>query len=207
MVEIDVGDIRQMYEHTIVMHGNKPVYISRVGDRGEVRFTDLLSQKKEVEEFSLKAFTPPAARRLGMINTCGSVVYASRVPIRRYKVGISFENLKVDSIRDIEYPEGKEQTVNRIRQLEAREIAEAMLNKYPKLKEALKTVEKYGGAVAFDKQFAVDWKRRIIYKTKVVGSIPPGVDTVDGIQFNKGYEQLGLLLDGKYEKAIRAVKA
>lgn len=199
MVEIDVADVRQMYEHTIVMKGSKPVYISRVGDRGEVRFTDLLSNKKDVVEFTLKTFTPPAARRLGMINVEGSVVYASRLPVRRYKVGLAYENLIVKSL-DVEYPEGKEHTVERVRGLQSTEIAEAMLNKYPTLKEALATVAKFGGAVAFDKQFAVDARRRVYYKTKRVGNVPPGVNECAGIVFDAGNEQLGMLLDGNYEK-------
>lgn len=203
MVEIDVADVRQMYEHTVVMKGSKPVYVSRVGERGEVRFTDLLSNKKDVVEFSLKTFLPPAARRLGMINVCGSVVYASRIPVRRYKVGFSTENINVKHL-DVEYPEGADATLLRIKKLECPEIAEAMLNKYPTLEKALKTVEKFGGAVAFDKQFAVDARKRVWYKTKRVGKVPDGVTECAGIVFDKGHEHLSILLDGNYEKAIRA---
>lgn len=202
MPEIAAEDLRQMYRDSVVFHKNKPVYVENVNAAGDVAFLDILSQRRGIEPFSFKSFSTPT-RRLGMVNVMGGVVYAYRVPVRKYKVGVASENTKVTSL-DVDFPhKGRVNPRDLVRGLQCVEVGEALMNKYPTFNQALKMLGEFNYAVAFDKQFAVDVHRRIFYKTRMVGEIPKGKNKLEDIQFAKGYEHLILLLDGNYEKTVR----
>lgn len=202
MLEIAVDDLRQMYKDSVVFHKNKPVYIEQIGGNGDVAFLDIIAQRREILPFSIKNFVTPT-RRIGMVNIMGGVVYAYRLPVRKYKVGISGENIRVSTL-DVDFPRmGRSNPRTMVAGLQCIEVGEALLNKYPTLNQALKMLGEMTYAVAFDKQFAVDKHRSIFYKTHRVGTIPEGKTKVDDIVFSKGNEHLILLLDGNYEKTVR----
>jgi hypothetical protein len=204
MLDMRVEDIRQLYDRSLVLYKNKPVYINDIGNDGDVQFLDLFSQRIRTAAFSMKDFTAPL-RRLGFINTMGSVVYASRIPIRRYKVGLSEENVKFDSL-GVNYLKGKADTIARLTGLSVPEIGDALFNKYPSLEEAISFVRKFKGAMAFDKQFAVSSEGGLFYKTQLVGSASRGIKRADQLEFRKGFEHLALLLDKGYEKTLSTTR-
>lgn len=203
MERLEVGDIDQLYRNSLILYKNKPVYVEQVNREGECTILDISTNRARVVKFSFKDFAPPA-RRLGFINLLGSVVYAARNPVRRYKVGINVENTRVVSL-DVSYPSGGGRTVDRAYTFRCPEVADALFNKYPSLEEAIKQVTEINGACAFDKQFAVDSRQRIWYKTQIVGTVKVGAKTADDIIFNDGFEHLINLLDGNYEKSIRSI--
>lgn len=194
MAEISDHDIEQKYVGSIVMFAKKPVFIKGLYQRGKVKILDLLSQREDIVDFTVEEFKAPATR-LGMVNIAGGVLYAYRIPVRRYKLGFSRDNLKVDSL-NVKYEGGGMEAVEKIKSLTSIEFADCIMGKYPNLKQAMKLLEKQGeGAVAFDRQFAVDCRNRIWYKRAVVGGVGD-----KGIVFSAGFQHLELLLDKNYAK-------
>ena len=83
-------------------------------------------------------------------------------------------------------------------------IADAMLNIYPTIAEAIKRVLSTDSLCAFDKQFAVCWDGSIFYKNKKAGKLSTmKAPTIKDIAWESRYRYLTLLLEGNYEKSIR----
>jgi hypothetical protein len=202
MLEIEVGDIVQMYKHSIITYKNKPVYVVDVARDGEVEIFDISTQRGSFVPFSLKEFKP-LNRRLGFVNSRGSAVYVARLPVRKYKVGISQENVKVSTLNAY-YPQGKPETRDHVKQLRSPEVYDALMDKYPSFKEALAYVRKREGAMAFDKQFAVDTEGSVFYKTSIVGTIKRDKDRIEDIKFIEGKEHLIHFIGNSYVKNLRA---
>jgi len=196
MREISIEDIQQKYEGSVVMFERRPVLFKKIAGDYSCRIFDLMAQKEEQVPFEMKKFLPPAPR-IGMVNINGSVVYVVRNAIRRYKLGLSRENISAQAA-PVPYPDGRAASyIGLVQTLERKELGEALLNKYPTLREAARRVSQFEGACAFDKQFAVDSEGEVIYKTKVVGNLLNGKD----IEFIKGFEHLAILLNKGYEKS------
>jgi hypothetical protein len=193
--EMSIDDIRQKFEGSVVMYQKKPVLFKKVGGDFSCRIFDLMAQTEAQVEFDMKAFQPPPSR-IGFVNINGSVLYAVRNAIRRYKLGISKENFNVQQL-PVPYPDGRSDVYIRlVAGLERRELGEAILNKYPTLQQAIRRVSQFEGACAFDKQFAIDHHHLVYYKTAQVGLFIGGV-----IKFDEGFEHLHLLLNKGYEKS------
>lgn len=195
MAEMSVNDINQKFVDSVVMFKKKPVYVKACNNKKEIKFLDLLSQRVETAEFDDKLFLPPAMR-VGFVNLDGSVVYVSRLPMRRYSLGLTTETLRIDHLPTF-YPEGRGKCVEEFRKLTRIELADALLNKYPTFRNALKLVRQFEGCVAFDKQFAVDSRMDLFYKANIVGKV-----RADKIVFDSNHKHLELLLDKGYEKTI-----
>lgn len=193
--EMTIDDIRQKYEQSVVMYKKKPVLFKKVSGDFSVRIFDLMAQKEEQVDFDMKEFQPPPSR-VGFVNINGSVVYAVRNAIRRYKLGLSKENFNVQ-VLPVPYPDGRSDVyVRLVAGLERRELGEALLSKYPTLQQAIRRVSQFEGACAFDKQFAIDHTHAVHYKTTQVGRLVNGV-----VQFDEGFEHLHILLNKGYEKS------
>lgn len=206
MAEMSVQDIISRFQDSLVMYKDKPTYVKRVGKDGSVVILDLFNQRTDTVAFELKDFTAPM-RRLGMVNVEGSVIWAYRNPVRRYKVGLSSENFSAEALGGIHYPEGGATTRNKVKSLQIPELADCLFNKYPTLKQACKYLKQFQGAVAFDKQFAITHNRDIVYKRNIVGYLPNKLETTADIVFNEGFKHLGILLDGNYEKPLSNSRA
>lgn len=193
MARIGVDDLTMMYKHSIVLYQNKPVYVEHIAGNYNMIVIDMLSQKKMYLQYHDDMFKAPT-RRIGFVNVNGSVVYVSRMPVRRYKVGYNSENVVVNSI-DVAYPLNKSATREYVMYLRCREIAEAMLNRYPSFKEAMDIAKLFGGACAFDKQFAIDARGYVWYKTYLVGSYNFDTDKLSSINFKEEYQYLLDLLE------------
>jgi hypothetical protein len=207
MLEISLEDIHQMYVNSVVMYKNKPVYVKNVAPDGEALCIDMLAQQEVFIPFSIKEFTAPT-RRIGFVNVQGTVVWMSRNPVRKYKVGFFRENMNahVPDAAHAPNPGGRVEARERVRRLHVKEVADAIMGKYPTLKQAITRVDKYQGCVAFDKQFALNTDRRVLYRGRVVGALPYGANTVDGIVWAEGYNHLILLLEKNYEKTVRTIR-
>lgn len=196
---VSVDDLRVFYNGQLVAHNNKPVFVKQItGDR-IARILDILTQKeystKEIDEI-----TPPM-RRIGMVNSCGSVVYVERQPHRKMNMGLYSGNTNVQHL-PVEYPEGREITQARVSTFNCVEVGVAYMDKYPTLKECIKHVKEFGGAMAFDHQFCIDEEFRILYKTYRVGTLPRNCSTVEKIEFDLNHSYLSGIIGGLYEKDL-----
>jgi len=199
MVELSHADKVQQYLKTVVLYKDNPVHVERITDAGKFCIFDLKKQKSSTVEFNFEDFKPPA-RRIGMVNIMGSVVFITRSPFRKMQIGISKSNTECFYL-NLEYPKGRAATLECALQFSSEGIADAMDNNYPSFEEAVKMVSKDHSAVAFDHQFAIDSNREIHYKTRAVGVLDKDVKpSVYNIKFSKGNEQLITLLDNNHEK-------
>lgn len=197
MLEMSIEDIHSRFKDSLIMYNNKPSYVKRVGNNGDCILLDLITQKQETVPFKLDKFNSPV-RRVGMVNIEGSVVYAERIPIRRWKVGLSSDNFHVSTLAGVEYPARAAQTRDKVKTLQAVELAEAIMGKYPALVTCLRHLKQFPGAMAFDKQFAVSDAGLVFYKKAVAGTVDMKAKSVNDIKWAKGHEHLILLLENNY---------
>jgi hypothetical protein len=193
-------DLCQMFEGSVCIHKNKPYLIKNINGDNVANCTNLLTQRQEFINIDEENFTAPT-QRLGYINVHGGVIYASRIPIRRYKVGLSKENTVFD-VGTCNYHEGAAEALRQVKSLSSIELGDCIMGKYPTLQQAIKLIVKGSFAVAFDRQFALQGDS-IYYKRDLVGKLvrKAGEPT---IIFKKNYEHLEILLDGKYETTLSA---
>lgn len=192
MDEIRYEDLVQLFKNTVVLHKNKPVYVEDIAPDKTFFIKDLATQRSKFVPFSMKDFTGPK-RRIGCVNIGNSVVYVARIPVRRYKMGLSADNTQVKFLEDVDY-NSKAEIKQRIARFDTPEIADAMNGVYPSFEEAIKRAIQFHGTVAFDKQFSVCCRRYIHYKHEMVGKIKTGKSQISDIVFNDGKEYLSSLL-------------
>lgn len=196
-----VADLQTMYKDSVVMYKNKPYQIIDIGRNFIARCFNLLTQRVEEHEINEIEFTAPA-RRLGLINSPAGVFYAHRVPIRRYKVGLTRDNTSIQSI-DIAYGANANAHLRRCQDLTAPELADCIFNKYPSFIDAVeKVADGVIHSIAFDRQFAVDLHGRVFYKKQHVGKLLAEPKTVYDIKFSPDREYLITLLDNNHEKTL-----
>lgn len=189
-----IADQQMMFQGCIVLVKNKFVYVITVRDNGWLVKT-LRDGKQHFLTGHLKDVSPPYAR-LGMVNFPGGAVYVKRVPQRLYRVGYSNENVKVDYL-PLRYDERA-----LIRwELESTNVYDCLKNKYPSLETAINESKLIQAPIAFDKQFAVDARGDVCFKTTKVGKVKEGQ-----VVFSSGNEYLELLLGDINGKDLRNSK-
>lgn len=198
-------DIVQQYSQNVVLFKGRPVFVHSVSMEKphSLSCTDLITQKRVSGKFNMHDFTPPNMR-IGMVNINGAALYVTRKPVRRMNVGISSQNLIIKYL-DVAYTYGAQPAIAEIQRLKSADLGSAMLGIYPTFEKSLEFVSEFKGAMAFDRQFAVCAKRKIHYKTDVVGALTKGANTVDGIVFGAGFEHLELLIGDKCGQTLRAI--
>lgn len=203
MDDLNRGDIQQQYYQNIVMYKGDLVYVATVGDEAPVKLIvyRLIDNKRMSVAFTLKDFGPPVGR-LGMVNVAGSVVYASRRPVRKMNIGISTGNLVVHHL-PVEYPEGRDESLMAVKRLRSPEMAATMNGMFPTFQECLAYLKENRGAMAFDRQFAIDSDRRVFYRTNEVGNLPKNCTKPERIVFSKEYEHLNILIGDNCAKTLQ----
>ena len=200
-MDMPYEDLQRDFVNCIVMYKNKPVYIQSITKAFVVLFTDLMTQEQGKANFTLKAFSSPS-RRLGFINIGTSCIFVTRIPVRKYYMGISSRNIQVAAI-DAEYAIPANALAAMVTTLCLKEIGSSLLNVYPTLKDAANKVKEFGGSCAFDKQFAISAKGTIFYRELKVGSVRITANTkVSSIVWSNGKEHLNLLLEKNHEKDL-----
>lgn len=196
-----MDDLAQMYANSLLIHKNKPLLVERFYTKTEVNAFDLTTQRNVVlKEVNHEDFKAPG-RVFGFVNIDGYVVYVSRTSIRRYKVGLSNENMALDCPKAHERVMGGHKVAGIIT---SPEICDAIFNRYPTISEAWNRVkDRVDNIVAFDRQFAVDYRGDIYYKTTKVGTVLKNPKTNNDIRWFDNYTHLNILLDNNYEKSIR----
>lgn len=199
MPEISFEDMNQQFAHTVIFYKGKPCKVKQVG--AKVKLLNLVTQRSGLVEFKLADFSPPPLR-LGYVNYEETAVYVSRLHARQYQIGLSSNNCRMTIPNNMASPNSKSAIIDKLANFEAPEFADMFFGHYPKLKDAFNHASEFKGAVAFDKQFAVDRSARVFYKTDYVGEY----QGENKISFQKAFSHLSLLLNNEYAKTTRTFK-
>lgn len=202
MDEISIGDIESLYCKTLVLYKGTPVLFKSIS-MGRVATLLVLEHGKDIQvRFSLDDFSAPRGR-IGFVNHGNLAFYFSRRPQRQYAVGVNNRNI---TVRTIPYLSEERQMAahTEVCAFNKKALHFAMLNQYPKFKEAFEQAVKSHGAVAFDKQFAIGGDGVIWYKDKRVGGHSLDKQpSLKNIVFDKQYEFLQLPLLQDHGKAAK----
>lgn len=193
MADLTYEDMVQQYHKTIVLCKKQPVYVMEISPDGVFYVLNLLTNKTSSVKFSFKDFQSPAMR-LGMVNVFDSVVYITRLPYRRMQVGISAQNTKI-AVLPVNYPQGKDDTINYIGRLRCPELGVTMTGNYPTIEEAYNNAVESGGACAFDRQFAIDRDAQVWFKETRVGTYKK-----KEFSFKPEFQHLSILVEFNNEK-------
>lgn len=197
MADLSAADIVQQYDKCLILYKGKPHKVKQVGV--DVKLLDLSTQQSKFVQFSFKDFAPPILR-CGYVNIEENAVYLARKPVRLYHVGLHQNNCEFLTQASTSCVPGRDALV-KVMTLECPEISNMMLGHYPTLKSAYEQATKREATYAFDRQFCVDARARVYYKTKRVGTYNGNV-----VEFERGFEYLSVLLGGEHEKATRTFR-
>lgn len=170
---------RSRIAHTILcLDSGEPVYIHDVDlGNGLCSVNSIAKEDDEIKLVSLDKINckPP---RLGFVNTRGVATYVSRMPLRRdWKQGLRRENMSSSTVP--------------IREVKWSDLANCILNKYPKLDKAYESISKQGSplkSIAFHRHWALTKFMDITYKgSTIVGKFDP--KTFE-ITLNESYNHL-----------------
>ncbi len=179
MDDISVRDLKMMYKDSVILWKGAPALVKNVSE--DYRFTlwDLGEQRLRYVKWIAENFAAPAIR-IGYINLGTNCIYAHRIPIRRYKVGLASENtVRIPQDHRLNAYED-EIASNTIAYLNSVNLFNALVNNYPNLEDAYAEAKEVNGVVAFDKQFAVSHNDSVYYKGKFVGRYIDGMVRFDG---------------------------
>src|SRR6476660_5481498 len=165
--DLNHDDIVQQFGNTTFFYKGKPHKVKRVG-MDDVRILDLRTQRTKEVEFKLKDFLP-VQTRLGMVNIDGVAVYVRRLIRKQYLTGINSTNTECIPLNSIAAGDRLAAQL-KVREMECPEFADMLLGHYPTLESAWAQAKKIDGAVAFDKQWALDASGAVYFRTDKVGA-------------------------------------
>lgn len=205
MADISVDDIRNIYVNTLCTYKGTPVFFKDITYDKVAIFRNVATKKIVETPFKLEEFSAPQ-QRIGYVNHRNNAYYVTRLPVRRFQVGIAKGNVDVKMLAapGSDAWRGKEEVLA----FNLPTLAEAMLNKYPSFHEAYQKAVAANGIWAFDKQFAVGYDGKLYYKCQHIADVAKGVRTLRTAKFKPGFEYLSILLkDQDYGKAAKPIKA
>lgn len=205
MAEMNDNDIERDIVGTYMMYKGRLVYVLS-NDRAKlrVRYMDTMVEAYVLLNFeNLKAIRG----RVGMVNAGGYVGYATRTPMRKMQVGMTWRNTTMYLV--CKRKDREQQAYDDLRNNRGVSLSDAVRNIYPKLPEAFAIAKETTGGCAFDKQFAIDYTGAIYYKDQgVVGSTPITCKlSIDKIVLLDKYSHLQPLLEKDYDKTVRTFSA
>ena len=205
MSDISVDDIRNIYVNTLCTHKGTPIFFKDITYDKVAIFRNVATKKITETPFKLEEFSAPQ-QRIGYVNHRNNALYVTRLPVRRFQVGIAKGNVEV---RHVAAPgsdgyRGKDEILG----FNLPTLAEAMLNKYPSFLEAYQKAVGADGIWSFDKQFAIGYDGKLYYKCQHIADVGKGVRTLRTARFKPGFDYLSILLkDQDYGKAAKPIKA
>lgn len=197
-------DLRQYWRGCSAMLGDDPVFILDIkkapGGKLSIRFKDLKDMALRTREVEPGEIKSPDSR-MGFMNMNGLAAYLVRRPVRKFMMGINEYNTKVEYLNRCQY----NQRIH-VYNPQCPEFASMIKGEYPSLEEAYEMVGDFGGAVAFDRQFAIDEDHFLYYKTTHVGEVARvGGKVVT--EFKNGYQHLSSVIGGfNREQALRYLR-
>lgn len=205
--EASIEDLNMIFKDSLIRHKGIPVIVKSI-NRAErnilkAEYFNIVTLDYYWDTFNEEDcdFKPV---RLGYVNHRGFALYIFRRPVRRFKQGLSSENMgyvrtdaKMNLDRDglLRFRSASEDVMG----LQAKGIYNTINNVYPSLKDAISMFEDQAYEVAFDRQFSIFRDMSILYKGKLVGVY----DTYhDLIKFKPGFEYLEKALRKGYNEAV-----
>jgi hypothetical protein len=190
-------DLRQYWKATACLIKGVPSFvieIIRAEEQGKLRvhYRDLTTMVPKRELISPNEISH-VNNRLGFMNSNGLCAYISRTPVRKYMMGLSDGNIRVERPGRMDYRRDLHDF-----SVQSREFADMINGKYPTIKQSLDIIKDFGGAVAFDRQFAIDEERNIYYKAQIVGKAGRGTIDRRGLVFKPEFEYLKSVI-GAYD--------
>lgn len=170
-----MGDAEQMFLNSVVEVDGVPVAIHGWAEDGEkMAGINILTGAPVALARDADLLLAPTHYQLGYQQVGSQAIFLQRRPVRQYRVGWCDRNVDgMNSVRDLARSKSYLESFKR------------MLNRdYPSMTRAFQQAVQKEICLAFDRQFAVDYRGRIIYKGTQVG-------TFDG-------ERIGLMDNRKY---------
>lgn len=169
----DVGQASQNLRASIIRIADKPVYVMdvvaseprKINSPLLIQYSPLANINEDVETIPLKDIKVDMNPvKLGFCNYLHDEGYASyyvsRYPTRKWKIGLSRENISVMM------PGGYEADKYVIGKLFPTKLLAATINnRYPSVKEIIKGFNRYSGTRAFSRRFTITSELRVYYKT------------------------------------------
>ncbi len=163
------GDVKTRLHNTVVVSAGRPCLVISVENRHEVIVQDLEDgnhSRVKVVDLDLD----PSHAPLGYVINDGDVLIAMRKPTRRYKQGLSGENLVVQPVLE----KAAERRLGRLHYA-SKSIGRTMLGKYPSIEEAFqKTRKGQARIVPFNRDWAVanhEDELCLVFRGEVVGYV------------------------------------
>jgi hypothetical protein len=201
---VSIDDLRTFWKGCIALSNGEPVFVINVGVTAGVPVVHvkyLSDGRMEKLKMDQNTLLPPDGR-LGFANLNGIVYYVQRRPVRKFMMGISDSNIKIRSIEGLRYERGEVHNLNTT----SMEFYRTLVGQYPSLEEAVDQVKTFGGACAFDRQFAIDEDRNLYYRYKRVGRVLRGAIDKRGLEFSKDYAYLKSVIgEFNHEEAVRTI--
>jgi len=193
MEKLSLADQIQQYQGCLLQYKDEIVLVLDISGKGfHIRYAK--DRTENCVPFEYDKFKP-IETRLGFINEQGVVLQAERFPCRRYHVGLCGRNVQfnhsvcknnadVDRIGlaviisvDFTHPA----------------FIKTVKNEYPSFKSAFEQANDLRGAVAFNRQLALDYRGNAVYRDKIVGTITKGAKSAMDIVFGKNFSYLTML--------------
>lgn len=186
IAEIEIQDLRTMFQHTLVRYNSNPVMISHIGgDKRADCFFIGNNEEQTIPLDDVKFNFKPVS--LGYVNVQGYCFYTSRTTRRQYKQGLSVDNVKIKINGGELRADRQHAAFERLRGLTCKGLHNTVKSIYPSLQNAIEMFEDEVEEVAFDRQFAINKLGLLYYKAENVGIV--NLKTLR-IEFTPEYEFL-----------------
>lgn len=166
------NDISLRLKHSVVMYNKAPVQVMDVVDKGVVVVQGLITGDVERVDVNLLDLQPSHAP-LGYVVHPSGVYLAMRKPVRKFKQGLTQENLIIRKV--LEEKRGEPRMPERSLRFNSPEIGRTMLGMYDSVGEAFQQVRKgKSKLVPFHRDWAVadyDDELSLVYRGEVVGFV------------------------------------
>lgn len=193
MEKLSLADQVQQYAGCLVQYKDEIVLVLDVTGKGfHIRYA---KDKSEVlVPFEYDKFKP-IETRLGFINEQGVVLQAERSPCRRYHVGLCSRNVQVNHsvCKNNSNVDRVGLAVLLTTDFSHPAFIKTVKNEYPPFKTALEEANDLKGAVAFNRQLALDYRGNAVYRDKIVGTVIKGAKSAMDIVFGKNFSYLTTL--------------
>lgn len=151
---VSTGDAEQMYQNTIVEIDGQPLIVHGWADGEKLACMNILTGEQFSTAADADKIMAPTVHQLGYVQIGSEAVFLERRPVRQYRVGWSDRNVT-----------GMPSTSQLLRGKVLMDSFRRMLKReYPSLNRAFAAAQARDSRLAFDRQFAVDYRGRIIYK-------------------------------------------
>lgn len=170
IAEIEIQDLRTMFQHTLVRYSNNPVMITHISadKKADCLFIGNNEEQTIPLEDAKFNFKPVS---LGYVNIQGYCFYVSRTTRRQYKQGLSVDNVKFKLNGEELKADRQHAAYERVKGLSCKALHNTIKNVYPSLQGAIEMFEDEAEEVAFDRQFAVNKRGNLYYKGELVGNV------------------------------------